>query len=203
VELDQTRKLVKELQPENANLKKRLEDAKSNLEDEMLKRIDLQNQFETMRETSDFEKQILEQQLTETKIRKQVEISEIDHKKGAEYEQMLAKNLAEMRESYETQIGQNKEEMTRVYENKIHTLQNRLDQERINSSGNVQEIRELDTKVTALTSKNLELESSNSTINQRLNDLTRQMDDMGRNFRNEMARKVNYLELSELNHFSS
>merc|ERR1719187_3060224 len=56
----------------------KLADAKKNLEDETLKRIDLQNQLQTMQEEHKFENSILEQQLNETRTRKQIEIEEVD-----------------------------------------------------------------------------------------------------------------------------
>ena len=51
-------------------------------------------------------------------------------------------------------------------------------------------MRELETRVSTLTSRNMELESAHSTLNQRLEDLTRDMEEQAKTFRNEMARKV-------------
>ena len=79
---------------ENNRLEKKLDDAKRNLEDETLKRIDLQNQLQTSQEGLKFENQLLEQQLNETRVRKQIEISEIDGKLSDQYEEKLQKNLA-------------------------------------------------------------------------------------------------------------
>ena len=53
-----------------------------------------------------------------------------------------------------------------------------------------QEIRELQTKISGLTSRNVELEAANSSIQKRLADLLKEMEDKESNFRNEMARKV-------------
>ena len=71
----------------------KLADAKKNLEDETLKRIDLQNQLQTMQEEHKFENSILEQQLNETRTRKQIEIEEVDSRVSSEYEQKLQSSL--------------------------------------------------------------------------------------------------------------
>ena len=68
-------------------------DAKKNLEDETLKRIDLQNQLQTMQEEHKFENSILEQQLNETRTRKQIEIEEVYSRVSSEYEQKLQSSL--------------------------------------------------------------------------------------------------------------
>ena len=84
---------LKNLKPEYERLLKKLEDAKQNLEDETLKRIDLQNQLQTMQEEHKFENSILEQQLSETRTRKQIEIEEVDSRVSTEYEQKLQSSL--------------------------------------------------------------------------------------------------------------
>ena len=71
----------------------KLADAKKNLEDETLKRIDLQNQLQTMQEEHKFENSILEQQLNETRTRRQIEIEEVDSRVSSEYEQKLQSSL--------------------------------------------------------------------------------------------------------------
>ena len=85
---------VRRLRPENTKLAKQLEDAKRNLEDETLKRTDLQNQLQTKEESLKFENSMLEQQLNETKVKKQIEISEIDGRLSDEYEAKLQQSLA-------------------------------------------------------------------------------------------------------------
>ena len=84
---------VRLLRPENAKMSKQLEDAKRNLEDETLKRTDLQNQLQTKEESLKFENSMLEQQLNETRVKKQMEISEIDSRLTDAYEQKLQQSL--------------------------------------------------------------------------------------------------------------
>merc|ERR1719367_981903 len=169
---------VRLLRPENAKMSKQLEDAKRNLEDETLKRTDLQNQLQTKEESLKFENSMLEQQLNETRVKKQMEISEIDSRLTDAYEQKLQQSLNELRETYDKQLSENRDEFSRVYD------------EKSNNAGMNQEVREFQTKISGLTSRNVELESANSSLQKRMADLLKEMEDKEANFRNEMARKV-------------
>ena len=177
------------LRPENAKLLKRLEDSKKNLEDETLKRVDLQNQLLSVEEHLKFENQMLEQQLNETRVRKQMEISEIDGKLTEKYEAKMQQSLAELRETYDKQTKENQEEFSKVYDDKIKNLQLALDKEKVNKAGREQEVREMITKVSALTSRNVELEGSNASLQKRMAELQAEMDDLSARMRAEMAAK--------------
>ena len=85
---------LKTLKPDHARLKDKLEDAKRNLEDETLKRVDLQNQLLSQEESLKFENNMLEKQLNETRIRKQMEISELDGRLSQDYEKKLEESLS-------------------------------------------------------------------------------------------------------------
>jgi len=177
------------LRPENARLAKRLEDAKTNLEDETLKRTDLQNQLLSLEEKHNFDTSILEQRLNETRVRKQLEISEIDGRLNEEYEKKMQQALNELRESFEDEAKRNKDEFVRVYDDKLSSLQAKLDAERKSLAGNAQELRELQSKVAVLTSKNLELENSNSYHQKQMADLMQSIDDRTSKHNKEMAEK--------------
>ena len=84
---------LKTIKPDYNKMASKLADAKKNLEDETLKRIDLQNQLQTMQEEHKFENSNLEQQLNETRTRKQIEIEEVDSRVSTEYEQKLQSSL--------------------------------------------------------------------------------------------------------------
>ena len=84
---------LKTIKPDYNKMAGKLADAKKNLEDETLKRIDLQNQLQTMQEEHKFENAIREQQLNETRTRRQIEIEEVDSRVSSEYEQKLQSSL--------------------------------------------------------------------------------------------------------------
>merc|ERR1711874_776721 len=180
---------LRSLKPEYERMKNKLADAKKNLEDETLKRIDLQNQLQTQQEEAKFENQMLEQQLNETRVRKQIEIEEIDGVVQEKYEEKLQSSLQELRDAYEQQMVENRAGFGAVYDKKITDLQAKLASERGSAAGAIQEMKEMNTKVQGMTSRVTELEATNTALTQRLKELQEQMDDQARNHRADMAKK--------------
>ena len=77
---------LKEALPEIEQLRKKLAEAKRALDDEQLKKADLENQLARLDEDLKFKMQVLEKELTEVKTRKEVEIHEMDGKLQEQYE---------------------------------------------------------------------------------------------------------------------
>jgi len=187
---------LKAIKPDYENMKNKHEDTRQKLENETLMRIDLQNKIQTLEEEHKFNSHIMEQQLNETKVRKQIEIEEVDSRAQNIYEEKLANSLRELRDTYEMQMGSNKEEFSKVYDKRIFELNSKLAAERGSASSAVQEMKELQTKVEGMTSKMMGMETSNSALQRRIDDLSAQMDEMGRTNRAELARKekdIDYL----------
>jgi len=185
---------LRTLRPEHERLVKKLEDAKQNLEDETLKRIDLQNQLQTQQEEMKFENQMLEQQLNETRVRKQIEISELDGQLQNDYEEKLQLNLQELRDAYEKQMAENRTGFSAVYDKKISDLKTMLGEERGKASATLQDTREFKTKVEGLTTRVGELEAVNSSLQRRIQDLQDSMEEAARNHRADIAKKDGEIE---------
>lgn len=62
----------RELEKEVDRLKSQLDDARKHLEEETLQRIDLENNIQTLKEDISFKDQVYQQELTETRTRRQV-----------------------------------------------------------------------------------------------------------------------------------
>ena len=110
---------MKELEKECEKLRKQLEELRKHLEDETLARIDLENNVQSLREELSFKEQVYNQELTETRTRRQVEISEIDGRLTEQYEAKLQQSLQELRDQYEAQMRANRDEIEMLYENKV------------------------------------------------------------------------------------
>jgi len=182
------------LKPDYENIKNKLADARQKLEDETLKRIELQNKIQTMQEEHAFNEQVLEQQLNETRVRKQIEIEEVDSRVTQNYEEKLAASLKELRDTYESKMAENKTEFGALYDRKIHELSSKLGAERGAAASAIQEMKEMQTKVDGMTSRVSEMESTNSALTRRIKELSEQMDEMGRQHRADMARKDNEID---------
>ena len=71
---------MNEVYPEVLNLKKKLDETKKTLDEELFSKANLEDQCKRMEEESKFKIQVLENQLEEVRSRKEVEITQIDGK---------------------------------------------------------------------------------------------------------------------------
>lgn len=113
---------LKDLEKDCEKLRKQVEELRKHLEDETLARIDLENNLQSLREELSFKEQVYNQELTETRTRRQVEISEIDGRLTEQYEAKLQQSLQELRDQYEAQMRANREEIELLYENKVYKI---------------------------------------------------------------------------------
>ena len=118
-ERKKTQEKLDEVLPEVQKLQDKLAEAKKMLDDEVLKKADLENHCQRLDEELKFKIQLLEQQLTEVKTRKDVEITEMDSKLHEEYEDRLQKALNELRDVYDKQMAQNREDFSKLYETRV------------------------------------------------------------------------------------
>lgn len=134
--------------------------------------------------------QVYQQQLTETRTRRQVEISEIDGRLAEQYEAKLHQALQDLRDQYESQMANNRHEIELLYENKIKNLQTAANRNSGAASHALDELRIMRTKNESLTGKISELEGQNSLLRDRLRDLEK-------NLENERLRHAEDLALLE------
>uniref|UniRef100_A0A182TNQ5 LTD domain-containing protein n=1 Tax=Anopheles melas TaxID=34690 RepID=A0A182TNQ5_9DIPT len=121
----------KELEKELAKLRKQLDALRKNLEDETLTRVELENSVQTLREELTFKDQVHQQEITETKTRRQVEISEIDGMLSEQYEAKLQQTLQDLRDQYDMQLRVNREEISDLYEARLRDLEQQMNHERL------------------------------------------------------------------------
>ena len=152
-------------------LKALLDDARKHLEEETLQRIDLENNIQSLKEDISFKDQVYQQELTETRTRRQVEISEIDGRLAEQYEAKLQQSLQELRDQYEGQMRANREEIELLYENKIKNLASHAQRNSGAASMAVEELRQTRNRIEGLNTRISELEAANNTLNARIRDL--------------------------------
>jgi lamin B len=63
--------------------------------------------------------QVFNQEMKETRTRRQVEISEIDNRLVEEYNAKLQLSLQELRDQYEQQMRANRDDIEVLYESKV------------------------------------------------------------------------------------
>ncbi|XP_012134593.1 lamin Dm0 isoform X2 [Megachile rotundata] len=161
----------RELEQEVEKLKALLEDTRKHLGEETLQRIVLENNIQSLKEDISFKDQIYQQELTETRTKRQIEISEIDGRLAEQYEAKMQQSLQELRDQYEAQMRANREEIELLYETKIKNLTAHAQRNSGAASLAVEELRQTRTRIDTLNQKINELEASNNALNARIRDL--------------------------------
>ncbi|XP_008059170.1 lamin [Carlito syrichta] len=108
-----------DLRGQVAKLEAALGEAKKQLQDEMLRRVDAENRLQTLKEELDFQKNIYSEELRETKSRHEMRLVEIDNGKQREFESRLADALQELRAQHEDQVEQYKKDLEKTYSAKL------------------------------------------------------------------------------------
>ncbi|KAM6217717.1 lamin [Rhynchocyon petersi] len=108
-----------DLRGQVAKLEAALGEAKKQLQDEMLRRVDAENRLQTLKEELDFQKNIYSEELREIKRRHETRLVEIDNGKQREFESRLADALQELRAQHEEQVEQYKKELEKTYSAKL------------------------------------------------------------------------------------
>ncbi|XP_022184556.1 lamin Dm0 [Nilaparvata lugens] len=161
----------KNLEKERDALRTKLKDLEREIENETLHRIDTENALQTVREELEFKEQMHQQQLIETRSKRHVEISEIDGRLSAEYEEKLYQNLQEIREQYEIDMEANQEEIKGLYEEKVRSLQAQLERNASTTQIALKEMQQMQSRTDGLTTKIVDLEAANSQLQLRVREL--------------------------------
>ncbi|XP_069796445.1 lamin isoform X2 [Narcine bancroftii] len=110
---------IRELRAKIAKLEMALGDAKKQLHDEMLRRVECENRAQTLQEELDFQRNLYNEEIRETKRRHESRLVEIDSGRQREYESKLADALNDLRSQHEEQVRLYKEELEKTYNSKL------------------------------------------------------------------------------------
>lgn len=179
---------LKDAEKELLKLRKQVDELRKALEEETLARIDLQNNISSLREELQFKDQIHHQEITETRSKRQTEINEIDGRLAQQYETKLREALQDLRDQYESQICQNRDEIELLYENKIKNLQDAASRTNNATSTAIEEVRKTRSRMEGLTTRIGELETINSSLQKRLRELEKMLEDERLRHAEELAR---------------
>uniref|UniRef100_A0A8C7NHX0 Lamin A/C n=1 Tax=Oncorhynchus mykiss TaxID=8022 RepID=A0A8C7NHX0_ONCMY len=188
---------VRDLKAQLAKLETGLSDAKKQLQDEMLRRVDAENRLQTIKEELQFQKNIYGEELRESKRRHESRMVEIDSAgTKQDYESKLAEALIELRAQHEEQVRIYKEEIEKTYTSKLENARHSADrnstlvgaaheelqQTRVRMEGMSSQLSQLQKRLAASEARVRELEESlareRDMMRRRLEDKEREMGDM-------------------------
>ncbi|XP_039974785.1 lamin isoform X1 [Xiphias gladius] len=204
---------VKDLKAQLAKLDGNLVDAKRQLQDEMLRRVDAENRLQTLKEELEFQKNIYSEELRESKRRYESRVVEIDSGRQQEFESKLAEALTELRGQHEDQVSLYKAELEKTYQSKLENARQSADrnsqlvgaaheelqQTRIRVEGMSSQLSQLQKQLAASEAKVRDLEEALSRerdlMRRRLEDKEREMAEI----RARMQRQLDdYQELLDI-----
>ncbi|XP_062898014.1 lamin isoform X1 [Mobula hypostoma] len=110
---------LRELRAKVAKLELSLSDTKKQLQDEMLRRVEIENRAQTLQEELEFQRNLYDEEIRETKRRHESRLVEIDSGRQREYESKLAEALNDLRNQHEEQVRLYKEDLEKTYNSKL------------------------------------------------------------------------------------
>uniref|UniRef100_A0A673N4F8 Lamin-A-like n=1 Tax=Sinocyclocheilus rhinocerous TaxID=307959 RepID=A0A673N4F8_9TELE len=204
---------VRDLKAQLAKLEGSLNDAKKQLQDEMLRRVDAENRIQTLKEELEFQKNIYNEELRESKRRHESRVVEIDSGRHSDYESKLAEALTELRNQHEEQLRIYKDEIEKTYNSKLENARQSADrnshlvgaaheelqQTRLRLEGVTSQLTQLQKQLSAREAKIRELEEALSRdrdmMRRRMEDKEKEMAEM----RHRMQQQLDeYQELLDI-----
>ncbi|XP_029941103.1 lamin-B1 [Salarias fasciatus] len=142
-----------ELREQLQELDSGLSQAKKQLSDEMLLRVDLENRCQSLSEDMDFRKSMHEEEVKEARQRYETRLVEVDSGRKEEYEFKLTQALAEMRAQNEEQIKIYKDNMEGTYATKLEDLHRLSEMNGASANLAREELRESALRIESLSSQ--------------------------------------------------
>ncbi|XP_041861059.1 lamin-L(III)-like [Melanotaenia boesemani] len=124
--LSEKRKLGSELtdlQGQMENMESLLGETKNQLSSEILRRVDMENQAQTLKEQLDLQRNISEQEILQVRSRHESRLVEVESGRQREFESKLAEAMQQLREDHDSKLQQYKEELQRTFTSKLQNAQ--------------------------------------------------------------------------------
>ncbi|XP_066540156.1 lamin [Hoplias malabaricus] len=204
---------VRDLKAQLAKLEVSLSDAKKQLQDEMLRRVDAENRLQTLKEELEFQKNIYNEELRESKRRHESRMVEIDSGRQQDFESKLAEALSELRGQHEEQVRIYKEEIEKTFNAKLENARQSADrnshlvgaaheelqQTRLRMEGISSQFSQLQKQLAAKEAKVRELEEALSrerdVLRRRLDEKEREMSEMRQRMQQQLDEYQELLDI--------
>lgn len=204
---------VRDLKAQLAKLEGNLNDAKKQLQDEMLRRVDAENRIQTLKEELEFQKNIFNEEIRESKRRHESRVVEIDGGRQQDFESKLAEALTELRTQHEEQLRIYKDEIEKTYNSKLENARQAADrnshlvgaaheemqQTRVRLEGVTSQLTQLQKQLSAREAKIRELEESLSRerdiMRRRLDEKEKEMAEMRQRMQQQLDEYQELLDI--------
>eukprot|EP00063_Salmo_salar_P066690 XP_014041525.1 PREDICTED: lamin-L(III)-like [Salmo salar] len=167
---------VTDLQAQVANLECGLAETKTQLNSEMLRRVDLENQVQTLREQLEFQRHIGEQEVREIRSRHEGRLMEVDSGRQKEFESKLAEAMQQLRQEHDGQIQQYKEDLEKNFSAKLENAHQTALKSSNFASSTREELSGTKLRIETLSSQLNHFQKQNGALEGRVRELERTLD---------------------------
>uniref|UniRef100_A0A8C7JNE5 Lamin L3 n=1 Tax=Oncorhynchus kisutch TaxID=8019 RepID=A0A8C7JNE5_ONCKI len=167
---------VTDLQAQVANLECALAETKTQLNSEMLRRVDLENQVQTLREQLEFQRHIGEQEVREIRSRHESRLVEVDSGRQKEFESKLAEAMQQLRQEHDGQIQQYKEDLEKNFNAKLENAHQTALKSSDFASSTREELSATKLRIETLSSQLNHFQKQNGALEGRVRELERTLD---------------------------
>ncbi|XP_053178682.1 lamin L3 [Scomber japonicus] len=153
-----------------------LADAKNQLSSEILRRVDMENQVQTLKEQLELNKNISQQEIMEIRSRHESRLVELDSGRRREFESKLTDSMQQLRQDHETQLQQYKEEIDKTFSSKLQNAQQAASEKNNVMSATKDELETTRLRVESLSSQLQQHQKEKAVLESRFQDLERTLD---------------------------
>ncbi|KAJ7994751.1 hypothetical protein DPEC_G00252730 [Dallia pectoralis] len=168
--------VVTDLQAQVANLERVLAEAKIQLNSEMLRRVDLENQVQTLKEQLEFQESISKQEVRELRSRHESRLVEVDSGRQREFENKLAEAMQQLRQEHEGQIMQYKDDLEKNYNAKLENAHQAALKSSDHASSTREELSGTKIRIETLSSQLNHFQKQCGALESRVRELERTLD---------------------------
>ncbi|XP_070829702.1 lamin L3 isoform X1 [Chaetodon trifascialis] len=165
-----------DLQGQLENVERVLTDTKSQLTSEMLRRVEMENQVQTLTEQLELQKNIHEQEIFEIQSRHESRLVEVDSGRRREFESKLSESMQQLRQDHESQLRQYKEEMDRTFSAKLQNAQQAVLENNDQASATKHELETTRLRMESLSSQLQQYQKDKMVLEGRFQELERTLD---------------------------
>ncbi|XP_042366895.1 lamin L3 isoform X2 [Plectropomus leopardus] len=165
-----------DLQGQLENVEGALADTKNQLSSEILRRVEMENQVQTLKEQLELQRNISEQEIMEIRSRHESRLVEVDSGRRREFESKLCDTMQQLRQEHESQLQQYKEEIDRTFSSKLQNAQQAALEKNNAVSSTKDELETTKLRVESLSSQLQQYQKDKMLLESRSQELERTLD---------------------------
>ncbi|XP_026234902.1 lamin L3 isoform X1 [Anabas testudineus] len=178
-----------DLQSQLESVEGTLADTKNQLSSEILRRVEMENQVQTLKEQLELQRNISEQEILEIRSRHESRLVEVDSGRRREFESKLTEAMQQLRQDHESQLQQYKEEIDRTFSSKLQNAQQAALEKNVAASATKDELESTKLRLETLSSQLQQYQKDKMELESRSQELERTLDREREGWQQKLSQK--------------